>query len=181
MSTGNPGPSSPPASGGKTPTTIATTAAPSRRLEAATSTSTALPTPGPSPGTALLPPTRSKRPRDRRGRFVPSSSLVRSTSPPTPSRPPTTAAVPTTVPAPSGQRRRWPRRRRRTQVELQMEQAVRYGYTDVPNVSVVTGEPLVVTKDRRRRRERSDPAVITARDIIKEIQKRRAAMSGGRC
>lgn len=44
------------------------------------------------------------------------------------------------------------RRRRRTQAELLMEAGIKFGYLEVPNVSVVTGDPLVALPVERIQR-----------------------------
>lgn len=67
---------------------------------------------------------------------------------------------------------------KRTQTELLMEAGIRFGYLDVPNVSVVTGGPLVPGLAQRRRGRdeggyEEDEAKVRARGIYDQIWERR--------
>lgn len=95
---------------------------------------------------------------------------------------PTTARVRRPATSDSGGRRR-----RRTHTELTMETGIRFGYIDqVPNVSIVTGEPLVpgpgpVEKDARMRRGRREDeddgadneVMVFARGLTADIWRRK--------
>lgn len=62
------------------------------------------------------------------------------------------------------------RRRRRTQAELLMEAGIKFGYLDVPNVSIVTGEPLVaLLVEREGEGEAEDEVKMWARKICEDI------------
>lgn len=68
------------------------------------------------------------------------------------------------------------RRRRRTQLELQMEQAIRFGYLDVPNVSIVTGKPLIcepMEKFTKQHCGGPDEVQRIVRRLCREIWRRR--------
>lgn len=107
----------------------------------------------PKKHSTLKPP--PQRLRDSRGRWLPSP-----------------ATVPRVKRHPVGKRRR-----RRTQVELQMEQAIRFGYFDVPNLIVVTGRPLIGDCMKRftQSKEQPDEVQVLARRISLEIWMRRLA------
>lgn len=104
-----------------------------------------------------------KQPRNPRGRFIASASVQK-----TPSRSLKTSGG---------------RARHRTQAELLMEAAIKCGYLHIPNVSIVTGEPLIEGpveryscdwKSRNVKAE-EDEETTWARKWCEGIQKRRVA------
>lgn len=65
------------------------------------------------------------------------------------------------------------RRRRRTEVELLMLDAIRFGYTQIPNMSVVTGEPLTGELEQFEPSEEPDEIRDFVRQFTSEIWQRK--------